>query len=155
DLAEPARRGLPHAEQAHHVDAVGVEAQRATRPGLVPRSRRGAGRGGIELPHAAVDAELVAHLSNQLALGVLVAGRAQVSAEAPVEPAELLLRVALDRQASQQDDTSPVLEGVADLSQVAAETGKREVLAGDVAPGQTAARHALQGGVDLVARRSR
>src|SRR6185369_12041298 len=102
----PAGIGLLDAEQAHDISAVGMEAQRAV--------GEGAGIGGEEgLPlarrrrHLTVAlprlAAFVADLAHELAAAILEDGRAEMAADGEPDPAELLRRIALDRQSPQLD----------------------------------------------------
>jgi hypothetical protein len=153
DLADAAAARLAHAEQPDDVGAIGVKAQRPARPRLVARRHRLAGLLlDAGLVHLAIGAQLVAHVSDQLAVGVLEAGGAEVRADAPVHLAQLVFRVALDRKPAQQHHAAAVLELVADRDEIPAEPGQREILAADVAPGEPASLDGAEGPVDLVDR---
>ncbi len=149
DPAGAAPPGPAHAEQAHHVTAVGVPAQRPAGAGLGARGRalplwhRG-------LHHLAVEPQLVPHLADQLAVRVLVHRDPEVAAEAPPDGAELLVGVALHRQAAQEHQAATRLQLVVDLGQRGREPREGEILRAHVAPREPAALHRPDGGVDLV-----
>jgi hypothetical protein len=99
-----------HAEQRDHVHAVGVKRSGPAERAFERDVRGSPGRNRIELAHGAVEAVLVAHVADQLALSVLVARRAEMEAEAPVDDAQLGVRVALDGKPTQQHQPATVFE---------------------------------------------
>src|SRR5512144_1116873 len=146
--------GGAHAEQADHVAAIGVPAQRAARARLGTRGDALAlGHRGLD--HLAVEPHLVANQADELAVGVLVDRGAQVTAEPPPDRAQLLVGVALNRQAAQQHEPAAPLEIPVDLGQLGRHARQREVRLADVRPREAAALHLPQRGVDLVDRGGR
>ncbi len=153
DLAQPARAGGAHAEQAHHVAAVGVEAQRPARARLAARRAPEDGVDRRPLADLAVARDLVAHLADQLAPRVLVADVAEVRPDAPVEALQLVGGVPLDGEAAQQHDAAPGLQLVEHRLEVAAERRQREVLTAEIGPRTTAAAQPGERGLALRDRR--
>src|SRR3989442_725168 len=98
DLAQPARAGGAHTEQAHHVAAVGVEAQRPARARLAARRAPEDGVDRRPLADLPVARDLDTNRADQRAPRVLVADMAEVRPDAPVEALQLVGRVPLDRQ---------------------------------------------------------
>ncbi len=90
----------------------------------------------------------VADGAHQLAGPVLEHRGADMRADGEVEPAQVFLVVAVDRQAAQLDDAGAVLEFVGDVVEQIAERGEVEVRAGDFRPVHGA--QALQGRVEFV-----
>src|SRR5205807_9653180 len=138
DLAQPARARRAHAEQAHDVAAVGVKTQRAARARLAARRAAEDRVDRGPLANLAVARDLVAHLADQLAARVLVADVAEVAAQAPGEVLQLLTGVAIDGDAAQEHDASPVLELVEHARELAGECRQRKVLTAEVRPRQPA-----------------
>ncbi len=152
DADHPARAapaGRAHAEQPDHVAAVGVPAQGPARARLGTRGEPLA-PGDRGLDHLAVEPDLVAHLADELAVSVLVHRLPEVAAEPPPDRTELVVRVALRRQAAQEHEAAPPLEIAIDLGQLRRDAGQREVLPGDVPPPEPACLRRAQGRVDLV-----
>ncbi len=91
---------------------------------------------------------LVADGAHQLAAAVLEHRRADMRADGEVEAAQVLLVVAVDREAAQLDDAAAVLELVGDVVEQFVERGQVEVLARDLRPVHAA--QALQRRVEFV-----
>src|SRR5262252_7075168 len=154
DLARPAPARRPDAEQGDHVAPIGVEAQGAARPRL---GARGAAKGRIALLllYLAIEPVLVAHLADELAVGVLVAGVAEMGTHAPIEVAQLLEGVAIDGKAAQHHEAAAVLELVEHGAEIAREGRQRKILSAEARPGEPAALKLAQGGVHLCHRPGR
>ena len=153
-LADAARLRRARAQERGYIAAVGVEPERAARARFRARgARKIEARVRLErLAHGAEGADLVAHLADQLAVGVLIARGPEVGADAPEDPAQVVLVVARDRQPTQAHEAAAVLDLAADLGQRRGEMGQREVGAGDLAPGKPARLDAAERRVDLVQR---
>src|SRR5262249_36650887 len=136
-------------EQGDHVAPIRVEAQRAARPRL---GARGAAENRVAplLLHLAIEAVLVAHLADELAVGVLIAGVAQMGAHAPGEVAQLVEGIAVHIEAAQHHDAATVLQLLEDGGEVAREGRHGEVLAPETRPGESATRETAHGSVDLL-----
>ena len=113
DEALAARPGGLQAQQAHHVDRVGVVLELAA--GLVVAHLR------------VVDVEPeVLDVAEQVALGVLRARAPEVRADAHVGDRLLLARVALHRKAAQHGEAAPFEQFVEDRGERLAERGQRK-----------------------------
>jgi hypothetical protein len=73
-----------------------------------------------------------------------------MQAETPIDDAQLVVAVALDRDAAQQDEATAVLELVADLGQRAGEARDQKILARELLPAEPATLDGAQRGVELV-----
>ncbi len=120
DEARTTARTRVEAEQAHEVGAVGVERER------VAADLVAAGRGIADV------ATVVGDVAEQVALGVLRPGRAEMGADAPVDLRRAFLVVAVDGNATDEDDATTVDEHARETRQLGAERREREVVAGDV-----------------------
>ena len=128
---------MAHAEQAHRVATVGVEAQRAVRQRARVGGEEGAAVRSATLhlavfrPHVCA---LVADRAHQLAAIVLEDGRPEIGADAEPEAAQLLLGIARGRQPAQQDHAAAVLELLADVGEQSLRARQRKIFARDRVP---------------------
>jgi hypothetical protein len=129
-----------------------MKAERSCRPRL---RARGAAERRVHrhLANFAIQAILVPHLADQLALRVLKAGAAQVGAEAPVEVLQLVRLVSGGGNAAQKHEAAPALQLIEDPRQVARERRQREVVAAEARPGEVEALDAAERRIQLGGRR--
>src|SRR5699024_7573846 len=120
------------AEQAYDVGAVGVEAQAAVGQRARVGGEERAARLVLGLAVGPADMRaLVADGAHQLARAVLEDRSAEMRAQSEVELAQLVLAVAVDREAAQFHDARAVLQLVTDVVEQFVELLKREVRARD------------------------
>ena len=74
-----------------------------------------------------------------------------MTAETPEDLADIVVRIALDRQAAQAHGAETVLQFVADLGQQRRGGGEREVVAAEAEQREARALHLRERGVDLLA----
>ena len=119
DAAQPALERAAQAQQPDHVACVRVVGQVGV--GLVPAH-----------VDVAVRPAVVVDVAEEVALRVLVERGAQVAAEAPQDQADVLVAIAIDRQAAEQHDAAAAVDLVEHLPQPRRHRREREVLAVDV-----------------------
>jgi hypothetical protein len=140
ELADAAGARLANAQKADHVSAVGMESQ----PAIGQRAGIGGEEGrtllvlGLAVGAADMGA-LVADRAHQLAAAILEDRRPDMRADREVEAAQVIFRIAIDRNAAQLDDAATVLEFVGDVVEQFVERGQVEVFPCDLLP-----RHAAE-----------
>jgi hypothetical protein len=92
---------------------------------------------------------LVADGAHQLAAAVLEHRRAEMRAQAEVDPAQVVLVVAIHREAAQLHDADAVLQLVGDVGQQAVKAIDREVRALDLRPVEALLLHMGERGIEV------
>src|SRR5690606_7673107 len=148
ECADTAATRLVDAEQAHHVAAVGVEAQGAIGEGARIGGEEAA-LTGLQGAVAFGDATpLVANFAHQLATIVLEERGAQVLPQAEPEALQVFRSIAPYRDGTQPGHPAALFQLFADLRDARLPAFEGEALAGDFLPRDTAGSHLDDGGVE-------
>jgi hypothetical protein len=138
DRRQPAGFRPPKAQQRDDIAAVDVE--------ILPLGGGVAAQVGIG--RAQPLAEIV-NMSEQVALGVLRAGAAEIAADTPVGGRAFGDRPVLDRHAAQQDEAAPVKHLAAQPVEHRPQRRQREILAADLGDVEAAGAHRRGRRLDL------
>src|SRR5215467_5334111 len=136
DAAEPTLEGSAQAEEADHIARVGVIGEIGAR--LVAAH--------VDVP---VGAAVVVDVAEEIALRILMEGRAHVASEAPEDQADVVVLVALHGEPAEHGEPAAVVQLGHRLLEPGPRDGERELLAADVLQGPAARLGGRQGAVDI------